>query len=644
MTRHSGARHVGARHAAKSNPVSWLLLGLSLSMLLLAGCSDPQTDKPAVSFVPAEEFDAAEIYVERCATCHSNPATKAPGLVAMATRNRASLRFALMNGKMRTQAAGLDFVQIEELVSYISDNSEAYAPATSDYCRDRSISFEKLPVRQRGFEITSSAAVPTGTATLDSANVATLKLAWAFELPEATEARSQPVLTNDTLFVAATTAGHLFALDRRTGCIKWHYQHPVPIRTALTLAEDDGAPTLYQGDAKASTSAIDASTGKPRWRRSLALSEYSTQTGAVIYHKGSLIAPLSLYEVAIAQDPNHECCRAHGAVYKLDATTGDTIWLRHMTEDALPTALSRHGTQQWGPSGVPVWSTPTIDEKRNLVYVGTGQNASSPATELSDSVVALDLDTGKIAWHFQATAGDVFNNACTTSPPGPNCPKYSGPDVDFGAAVILTTNTSDQEILLAGAKSGDVFALDPDANGKIIWRSRVGAGSPLGGIHWGMAVAHGQVYAGANDPPYRIPRYAPDPNLSALDVDTGETRWRFAADRGCKIGMMDYFQRDTLYPDCSFYYGFSAAVTVVNDLVFAPALDGRVRAFNALNGKLLWEYNTARPFMTTSGREAHGGAIDNVGVVFAGNQAFVLSGYELFGQLPGNLLLAFEHH
>ncbi|XOV88831.1 MAG: PQQ-binding-like beta-propeller repeat protein [Pseudomonadota bacterium] len=611
-----------------------------LALVLLAGCAEPAPPLPAPL---AAETDAAGIYAERCETCHGNSATHAPGLVAMAARNRASLRFALMNGKMRTQAEGLDFVQIEELISYISDKAESYAPGADDYCADRSISFSQLPVRQRGFDTRSTAAVTRDTASLSADNVKSLRLAWVFELPEATEARSQPVLTDDTIFVAATTAGHLFALDRETGCIKWHYQHPAPIRTALTFAVNRGQATLYLGDAEAHTSAIDAATGKPRWRRSLALSDFAIQTGGIVYDRGTLVVPLSLYEVALAQDPAHECCQAHGAVYKLDADTGETIWLTHMTDDAKPTTISSAGTQQWGPSGVPVWSTPTIDTRRNRVYVGTGQNASPPATDLSDAVVALDLDTGSIAWHFQATAGDVFNNACVMSPKGPNCPRYSGPDVDFGAAIILGKNSRGQDVLLAGAKSGDVFALDPDRNGEVVWRARVGTGSPLGGVHWGMAVAHNLLFAGANDPPYRIPGYAPAPGLSALDIDTGKRRWHFEPEQDCEIGMMDYFQRDTLYPECSFFYGFSAAVTVVNDLVFAPALDGRIRVFHALQGNLLWEFDTARPFKTTSGREAHGGSMDNAGVVFAGNQAFMLSGYELFGQLPGNLLLAFVH-
>ncbi len=106
--------------------------------------------------------------------------------------------------------------------------------------------------------------------------------------------------------------------------------------------------------------------------------------------------------------------------------------------------------------------------------------------------------------------------------------------------------------------------------------------------------------------------------------------------------MRAYFNRDVLYPPCSFYYGFSATPTVVNDVVFAPSLDGRVNAFAAESGKLLWQYETVRPFETVNEVDAHGGSIDAAGVQAAGRMVYVQSGYSLFGQLPGNVLLAFE--
>jgi polyvinyl alcohol dehydrogenase (cytochrome) len=274
---------------------------------------------------------------------------------------------------------------------------------------------------------------------------------------------------------------------------------------------------------------------------------------------------------------------------------------------------------------------------------GCGSSQPSlPATDYSDAVLALDLETGEVVWHFQAIAGDAYNGACGQMPKGPNCPKWQGPDHDIGASVILTQNSSGQDILLAGQKSGDVYALDPDDDGRMIWQEKVGGGSFLGGVHWGMANADGIVFAPISDPAFPIPGYYPKPGLYALDVDDGSELWSAPVERGCTTNMFDYFSRDNLYPDCPFYYGLSAAPVVVNDVVFAPSLDGKIRAFAVTDGEQVWNYDTLRAFETINGVEAHGGSIDVAGVQAAGRMIYVQSGYSIFGQLPGNVLLAFR--
>ena len=135
-----------------------------------------------------------------------------------------------------------------------------------------------------------------------------------------------------------------------------------------------------------------------------------------------------------------------------------------------------------GPSGAPVWTTPAIDAKRNQLYIGTGENTSSPATHTSDAIIAYDLTTGAEKWIFQGTENDAFNMACGRRM-GPNCPKERGPDFDFGASPVLTTTSAGVDLVLAGQKSGDVWALNPD-NGELVWHNRLSPGSALGGVHW----------------------------------------------------------------------------------------------------------------------------------------------------------------
>ena len=245
------------------------------------------------------------------------------------------------------------------------------------------------------------------------------------------------MITEDTLFVAVTS-GHLFALDRQSGCIKWHKTLAAPPRTALTLGamQNGSRSVLFFGDSEAHIVAIDALTGELMWRADASVSEHSILTGAPVQHEQRLIVPVSIYEVILALDPDYECCKSHGAVLAMDANTGARLWVRALTDPAEPQELTKVGTQSYGPSGVPVWSTPTVDASRRLIYVGTGQNASLPATEYSDAVIALDLESGEVVWHFQAIAGDAYNAACERIPKGPNCPKWEGPDHDIGASVI----------------------------------------------------------------------------------------------------------------------------------------------------------------------------------------------------------------
>jgi polyvinyl alcohol dehydrogenase (cytochrome) len=632
-------------HWRLSRLLSLVLWGLGLA-LLSACVPDPEPESESSDSVTQVAFTPEQLYIVNCGICHSNPDTTAPALAAIQKKTVASVAFALFNGKMRTQAQALSDAQKIEVATFITGGREAYQPAPEHYCQSRNINLDKVYAANRGFNTNNSAAVGKEISDLSRDNVADLKLKWVFELPDTSDARSQPVITENTLFVAAA-GGDVFALDRISACIKWHYHSPVPIRTSLTLhsVTQDPHPghsgsLLFFGDNDNFVNAMDAATGKLVWRTDAGISEYSMLTGAASTHENFLIVPVSLYEVISATDPNHECCKAHGAVHRLNAATGDIEWTTHMTEDATPRKKSKVGTQLWGPSGVPVWSTPTIDNARGLVYIGTGQNASLPATDTSDSVIALNLDTGKVVWHFQAMAGDTYNGACSAFPKGPNCPKRQGPDFDFGASVIITEDSQGNAILLAGQKSGDIFALDPDNKGKMLWRTRIGSGSWLGGIHWGMAVTGGRLFAAANDPSF--PGYSGDPGLYVLNVDDGNLLWDHAARRDCDTSMGAYFRREALYPDCSFYFAYSAALSVANDVVFAPALDGRVRAFDTNNGSVLWQFNTAQEFETTAGTVAHGGSMDNVAVQFAGDMVYMQSGYSLFGQLPGNILLAFE--
>jgi polyvinyl alcohol dehydrogenase (cytochrome) len=120
-----------------------------------------------------------------------------------------------------------------------------------------------------------------------------------------------------------------------------------------------------------------------------------------------------------------------------------------------------------GDLGASIWASPTIDAKRRVLYVGTGDNHSAPATGTSDAVLALSLDTGQIVWSQQLLAGDMGGPACFAADKA-NCPEPHGPDYDLGASANLVTLPDGKRLLTIGQKSGMVWGLDPDTDGRIV--------------------------------------------------------------------------------------------------------------------------------------------------------------------------------
>ena len=612
--------------------------------------------------VTSEAPDGAALFEARCAACHDNPATKAPTRAALSQMSKAAILQALEFGRMQLQAAGLSKQQKLAIVGVLaSANPPDMAWLRRAGCDVGSAAGKRkiasdVRVANWGYGHANARFQPASRAGITPGNVTRLELAWVFAFPKVAQARSQPVLTRNTLFTG-TKSGLVLALDRLTGCVKWHFQADASVRSGLVYSSGpgNGSPVIYFSDALAQVHALNAMDGTLLWKTDIGIFPTSVVTGTPALHDGHLYVPLSSYEAAMAGMPSYACCRSHGAVVSLDAGTGEIVW----TTPTAPTAIKRgqraSGIEKWGPSGVSIWSTPAIDAKRGLLYVGTGGNASHPVTPYSDAILAIDLESGEIRWAFQALAGDAWNSSCLFD--GPNCPENAGPDFDFGASVIIASTADGRELLFAGQKSGEVFALDPDAtsdDARIVWRNRVGRGSSNGGIHWGMTFDGTRLYVPMADPVRKNQTEPPRPGMYALDPADGHIIWASPVERGCDFNAADMplaglaetragdKARRNPWPDCSFYYALSAAATSLPGLVFAGALDGKLRAYDAVSGEVVWQFDTRRSFDSLNGVEAHGGAIDVQGPVIADGMLFIQSGYGLFGQMPGNILLAFR--
>ena len=141
------------------------------------------------------------------------------------------------------------------------------------------------------------------------------------------------------------------------------------------------------------------SSGELLWKTHIDEHPHASITGAPVYYEARVYVPLVAAEEGTAMNPKYECCSARGGVIALDALTGKQIWKTYtIDETPHPVSKSSAGTMMWGPSGASIWSAPTIDPEHHRIYVGTGDNFSKPATKMSDAIIALNMDTGKIEW------------------------------------------------------------------------------------------------------------------------------------------------------------------------------------------------------------------------------------------------------
>ncbi|MEM9623121.1 MAG: PQQ-binding-like beta-propeller repeat protein [Pseudomonadota bacterium] len=470
--------------------------------------------------------------------------------------------------------------------------------------------------------------IDAAVAQLSPAQVPQLTLKWVFEYPGATRARSQPVPFGDALLVGSQD-GTVYALSLADGCAHWTYQANVEVRSAIAVnAAGDRA---YFGDLKGMVYAIDPRDGSEVWRAQAHDHPDVTITGSPRLYEDTLYVPLSSSEWGSAADPAYPCCTFRGGVVALAVADGRERWTAYTIPQA-PTATGQSnamGVPRYHPAGAPVWNSPTIDARRGLLYVGTGESYTSPAADTSDSVVAFDLQTGAMIWHYQALSGDAWNMACFIGG-GTNCPEENGPDLDIGAPPMLM-NLDGRDIVVAGQKSGDVFALDP-ADGQLLWRRKIGRGGFAGGVHWGMAANQEVVFAPNADTIFTGRFTGPrKPGLFALNAGDGEVLWYTPAPDVCAPADK---------PACD--PGLSAAVTAIPGVVFAGAFDGHLRAYAAGTGEVIWDFDTNREFVSVSGARARGGSIEADGPVVYQGHVLVNSGYLFGDRMAGNALLVFN--
>lgn len=611
------------------------LISLGLTALAAPAFAQATTAPP--------DHPGRAVYNRACASCHDNPGTtRAATLANMQAQTPARLREVLTTGVMAPMAAGLTPADVTNVIAFLT-YGQATAPAdwtTALACPadKRNVDLTKAVV-SNGFGVDGkqTRSLTAKQAGIKKSQMKDLQVAWAIGLPGQAGGTGATVV-GDTLF---TSAGQkLLAMDAASGCVKWSYA--ANSRNTPAFGDIGGRKVVALSVVR-DIHVIDARTGELVWKASGQPTDNpGSIRGGVIFHKDKVIVPISASGVGAGSNARFECCVGHGAVVALSAKDGSKLWEYHTMPVATYNGQTNsQGVKQRGPSGAPIWSVPVVDEKRGRIIVTSGENTSHPGTDTSDAVIAIDLNTGREVWKFQAMPADVWNMACSAdkATSGPNCPWHfdegAGRDFDFGAGAIIAKGKGGKDVVLAGQKSGHVWALDAET-GKKLWQAQVGEGSALGGVHWGISTDGTRLFAPINDPIPGGPGSKPHPGVYAFDIKSGKQVWGYDAKADCTG------DRAKAIANCDSRYGFSAAPLTIDGAVVAATLAGKVYVFDGKNGKVLKEFDTLGPQPTINGVAGKGGSIDAHGVSAGAGMIFINSGYSSFGQTGGNLLIALK--
>jgi polyvinyl alcohol dehydrogenase (cytochrome) len=564
------------------------------------------------------------LFERNCAKCHSAQGG-APAISELNAMSTERIFDSLLKGGMKDAAAGMTTRERRTVAEFLGKRAWS-DPIAGDVTRMANRCAANPPLGDIGVTSWSGWGGATNArfqtekaAGLKASDVPKLKLKWAFGLPGASNMYSQATVAFGRVFVGSDD-GVVYSLDAKSGCVYWAYRSDLFGRFAPIAAPISGYPgtrfAIFFVTRSTTAYAIDAHDGKLLWKTQVK-DGLNNLSATAAWHDGRLYVPLSGTETLGGADLDYECCKSRGTVAALDANTGKVLWrTQSIPEPLRALGENSHGKQMWGPAGASVWNTPTVDAKRKLIYVGTGNSFGRLAADTSDSILALRMEDGKLMWHHQEFAGDSFMNGCrATNAPDTNCPEKLGPDYDFGGSSAILETLNGKDILLAAGKGGVAIALDPEANGKLLWRTQLWetqAPTASGLVVWGGTADGHRVY---------YPLQQAGGGLKALQLETGKVDWNapINADRRGQAG----------------------PASSIPGAVFTGGWDGILRAVDA-SGKVIWSYDANKDYATVNGVIANGGSFGCAGPVIAGGMLYVSSGYAgIMGGSQGNVVLAF---
>ncbi len=584
----------------------------------------------------AQPVDGASVFSQGCAMCHAAPGSgRAPQLESLRLLQPKFVVDTLTSGAMRLQGMRLNPAEMRAVAEYVTGKTlqaESFDPASGRCPVQKPMAEISAGPRWTdwGIDLSNRRFQPRAMAGLTSSDVPKLKLKWAFGFPETSHAWSQPTVAGGRVFVGSQ-GGRVFALDAQTGCIRWSFLATGPTRTAIVIGDWPGRPhaaLAFFTTIPGWLYALNAETGEQVWKVRVEDHLSTRLTGSPVVYKDRLYVPTASFEEGMSVSASYDCCTFRGSLSAFDVSTGRRIWQTVLLRDPLAVLKTGpNGRRLLGPSGGSSWSSPVIDPARRAIYLTTGNGFSGPPQPLTDAIVALDLETGRVRWSRQV-GQDIFVPGCGR--PGNtnfSCPAENGPDADFGSAPILVHLSGRKDLILAGQKSGTLWAVDPDQQGKVVWHYQAAPtdAGEFGAVVWGQAADDNNAYV----PVSNIQDAAHAGGLHAVDLATGKRRWYAPPPPAiCVPG-----------PGCT--VAQASAPSVIQGVVFAGSADGALRAYDAGSGKVLWSADTNGEFSTTNGIKAHGGSMIGPGPAIADGMLYVNSGYGSHGGRGGNVLLAY---
>jgi len=449
---------------------------------------------------------------------------------------------------------------------------------------------------------------------INTSNVKRLHAAWIFQTEVKESLETSPIVVNGTMYVT-TSFSHVYALNAQTGEELWHYKHPLgPITTYCCGPNNRGVAVsgdkVYLATLDAKLVALDAKTGNKLWQSDVGDPELGySETMAPTVVKGKVLIGTNGGEYGIrgfvkAYDPNDGKLlwtfdtipeNSVGVWAEKDATGRDM----HRDIAAEKEALAKNG-DPYKKLGGGVWQNPAIDLATNRIYFVVGNpspdldGAPRPGDNLyTDSLVSLDLDTGKYVCHFQYIPHDVWD-LDSVSPP-----------------VLLDAKDKSGKVipaLIHAGKTGHIYVHDrkdcslirfsdamvaqenmwtlptpegarmlPGANGGVEWSPI--ATNPKLGLAYAINLHQPMTYQ-VQSSPYpqgklwlggafkAIPGEEQAGNITAVDYNTGKIRWQVKTPQPMIGGIL----------------------ATAGDLVFTGEANGRFRAYDDRNGKVLWTF------------------------------------------------------